>query len=167
MQLSLGSIKESTFLPFVKINIPTKRYLKAFLQNRFGEELLLSHHDPYGKCLYVLLSDNRKRKDMQPISGDYKEEMNVSLHRDAFRHYGFSISKTGVRAFNTFVEELFKEMVHSYIDGRLEVKPKLKDAIADMRIYFKIDDDDWDYESIKKDYYRYRKRNGKALLYEK
>ena len=49
----------------------------------------------------------------------------------------------------------------------MEIIPVIEANIHEVRRKLGIDIDDWDDDSLRKDYYRYRLKKGKALQYNK
>ena len=166
MQITFGDNFSTTIEAFTKIEIPTKPYIMRYLQHRFDTAVpVLTENDLFGKKLVEILS--KKRNDRNTEVAKYSTTMIVGLNKRMFLLWGWSISPTGIKSFNDHVEDLLKEICRNYLDVKIECGFKLVDAIEDFRKKYEIEDEYWDFESIKKDYYRYRQRNDGKLLYNK
>ena len=65
------------------------------------------------------------------------------------------------------MESYIKDQFYFLMDFYIEIFPSFEENLPQVRKLIGIDDEYWSDESMRKDYYRYRKESGKPLLYKK
>jgi hypothetical protein len=144
--------------------ISVKKYIRHYLQQRFGDPTLLTKDHQIGKYLYQLLGDacTRNDSDFKP----YKDTLTVKITEDVFLRKGYLLTATNVINFNNFVEEVIKNEMFLHIDVIREHRPgiKIKSAIEHVMQKMLFDENVFPYETMKKSYDRYRlKKNGEIV----
>jgi hypothetical protein len=151
---------------YIPIEIPTKKYIKAYVTAQLGEKPLMSTDHNIGSKFYDLLlhETNEDRTRFSNVRYNAKLKLYVSYH--TFYHRGAFLNQTNIKFFNLFIEKEIKSKFRHYMDFYIEILPNFMANLPMVRSLLGIDIDAWDDDSMKKDYYRYRKRNNKSLLYK-
>ena len=142
----------------LEIEIPTKLYIKRYLQVKYGETTLLTRKCLEGSFLYELLED--PRQDRNTEVGTYAHILKVSLPDRVLLRKGFYLTPTQLANWNSWMERYIKAEMRSHIDLMLRHNPaiEIRHAISDYQELYQLHDDFFPFDSIKKDYYRYRLR---------
>lgn len=149
---------------FVPVEIPTKKYIKAYVHSSFGEYPVLDRYNIIGHKLYDILCHSTNERLDQFKSMYYTEKMRIYIPIRTFRKRGAFLNHTNIKNFNLFIEQFLKERFYHIMDDLIEALPSFEMNLPEARRRLGIDIDSWSDDSMKKDYYRYRIRNGKPLL---
>jgi hypothetical protein len=143
----------------LEIEIPTKLYIKKYLNVKHGEPAILTRKDLVGAYLYELLEDPRKDRDQE--AGNFNQIITVSLPDRVLLRKGFYLTPTQICNFNSWMTRFIKLEMRNHIDLMLRQNPKLeiRQAIYDYQTTYELHDDFFPFDTIKKDYYRHRIRN--------
>lgn len=152
---------------YIPIEIPTKRYIKAFLCSKFGEKPLMSPDSKIGNKFYDLLSNKRNERKSEFANKRYNARIRLFVSYHTFTHRGANLHETNIKNFNLFVEKEVKDQFYFLMDTYIEMLPSFEGNLPQVRQRLGIDLEDWSDDSMKKDYYRYRLEQGKSLLYDK
>lgn len=138
------------------ISIITKPYIKRFLINTYG--------NPANVCSSPILREKLNNSLIKPIRRHdkvydkklkgYTENIDVVISADQFYRYGWELSNTDMISFNKLAEQEIKLIMRNFVSTCLVLKMPVKDAIELFQEHYEFDDDDWNYQSIKKDFYR-------------
>lgn len=152
---------------YIPIEIPTKKYIKAYLINEFGERPVMNSNTPIGSKLIDLLQHQftSECEEIDNIRYDARVKLFISKH--TFLHRGAFITKNNLKVFNIFCTRQIKERFRFAMDFYFEVDPSFTTNLPYVRKQLGIEIESWDDDSMKKDYYRYRKATGKPLLYKR
>lgn len=149
------------------VEIPTKKYIKAFIISKFGEKPLMNNTNSFGCKLHDLLQQQYDDSCKEPENIRFDCRMKLYISQHTFHHRGAFISYMNVRSFNKYCESQIKEIFQQCMDFYLEINPSFMFNLLKVKEKLGIDIDDWDDQSMQKDYYRYRKAKGRELLYNK
>jgi hypothetical protein len=164
---------------YIPIEIPTKRYIKAYVISKYGEKPLMVQESEVGKKLYNLLYRIPKPKNddapVRPLNerkkafsnARYNERIRIYIPMHTFRQRGCHLNETNVKDFNLFLEKIIKSRFYFMMDLYCEFLPSFTANLPEVRKRLGIDVDAWDDDSMRKDYYRYRKESGLPLFYDK
>jgi len=152
---------------YIPVEIPTKRYIRAFVLAKFGDKPMMSTQHEIGSKFYDLLNHhtNERKSEFANIRYNSRLKLYVSYH--TFRQRGANLNETNIKNFNIYIEREIKECFRFYMDFYIEILPSFEANLPVVRRKLGIDIEDWNDDSIRKDYYRYRKRTGKPALYAK
>jgi len=152
---------------YIPIEIPTKKYIRAFIINQLGDKPFMTPDNIIGNKFFDVLerSTNERRTEFSAKHYNSKIRVYISLH--TFRQRGSFLNETNVKNFNGFLQLLIKERVRFLLDFYVREYKSFEKALVEVRAVMKLNDEDWDTESIRKDYYRYRLKNNLPLLYQK
>jgi hypothetical protein len=90
------------------------------------------------------------------------KEIVLRLQGRALRQNRFFTSKAHVSAFNIMLHRMLTMQIFSYLDARPDESKKAN--INKFRAIMGIDEDEWAYETIKKNYWRYRQKNDNKVF---
>lgn len=135
----------------IQLDIPVKKYIKKYFENKFGTPVSLTRRDKYGTLLYNLLEREDHKRDSEHC--EYPEMLNVSLSSEFYHRRGSSLSITNVKYFNSFAEDEFKTFFRMYVFCRIDTinGTKKKSAIESFMQMMKLTENEFPYESAKKD----------------
>lgn len=151
---------------YIPIEIPTKRYIKAFILSQLGDKPVIDRYSVIGEKLSDLLS-YKTNSERTKFSSKLNVHVRVYISYRLFKNRGCRLNETNLMYFNSFMEDYIKELFYFYMDFFIEILPSFKTNLPTVRKLLGIDDTDWDDDAMQKDYYRYRKRKNKVLLYKK
>lgn len=152
---------------YYALEIPTKKYIKAYIQYKFGEKPIINKGNHIGNKLYDLLKRQTAEFVFNFSSVQYNTSVTIFITNSAFYRRGGNLTEYDVKNFNLFIEEEIKRNYRMLMDILIDMRPSFEANLPEVRKRIGIDLEAWDTESIKKDYYRYRKRQGMPLLYKK
>lgn len=148
---------------YVSVVIPTKPYLKAWILNELGETPLMNYKHHIGSKLVDLLEYKRNWRPNEYAPHNYPAQLKVYISRFVFQNHGCHLNETNIIRFNSYLEEYFKSMVHWKLDVFVLLTENLDASMELLRDQLKLDEEVFPYELLKKDYYRYRKKNGQLF----
>ncbi|HRH59779.1 MAG TPA: hypothetical protein PL045_04370 [Chitinophagaceae bacterium] len=151
------------------IDIPTRPYIRAFIHSRMGPQPIMNGLDDYGIGRYfLLLLKNKKNYDKKKFAKKgYTDTMRIYINMYTFNKRGCNLHETNIRDFNLFVRDKVKSRLYELMDDYIEICNSFNVALSFTRRKLEISDDDWDDDSIRRDYHRYRVRNNLPLIYNK
>jgi hypothetical protein len=147
------------------VKVPVKLYIKGFLENEYGQPCPMTRADNIGKHFYKLLEDHNQNHDSRYPGFPCVAELGITER--VVLDQGSYLTKTNIIEFNNFMTEHIQAKWRDFIDTALRFKPsmEIKDAIAHFLQEYGLHQDNLPFETIKKDYYRYRCRtNGQLRL---
>lgn len=137
--------------------IPVKPYVRKYLENCFGTPVLMRKDSAIGMYFYQLVDDPTERRNSE--YGGFQDQVLITITEDVFLRKGCVLTDTNIIRFNNFVEEHLKMQLRIMIDTLIEFQEvKIKDAIMVVYDKFNMDETVLPYETLKKDYYRWSKR---------
>lgn len=141
---------------FATITIQVKPYVKRFLEINFGNPADFT----YDRQAYRMLRDclrkqstryDRKYKDDLYFHGD---KIDILISEDDFYRFGWEITKTDTINFGRFFEERAKALMRSMVGVYISLGLPFNISINRFQEQFSFSENEWTYESIKKDFYR-------------
>lgn len=150
----------------IAVEIPVKKYIKAYIISKLGAEPKITRDNIIGSKLMDLLQ-HKTNPYRSEFSTRYTEKLTIYLPMRTFMRYGCNLHETNIKDFNNFLEDIIKDKYYEMMDDAINVFPSFEANLDGIRLKLGINDDDWSTDSMKKDYYRYRKQKGKPLLYKK
>ena len=153
---------------FVPVEIPTKKYIKAYIISKLGSQPIMSTRgNSIGHKLHDLLEHSTNERASVFTSKHYTEKIKVYIPVNRFKQRGANLNETNIKNFNIFVENELKDRFHTLMDDLISVLPNFQSNLPEVRKRIGIDIEAWSDDSMSKDYYRYRIATGKSLLYTK
>lgn len=151
---------------YYPIEIPTKKYIKAYILHQLGDKPVINTQHRIGNKLYDVLTKTTNERRTEYSNVRYNTMIKVYVNHHIFNHQGGTLNETNIKNFNLFMEDEIKSAYRMLMDFYIDLLPSFEANLPEVRKRIGIDLDNWDTDSIKKDYYRYRKKTGKALLYK-
>ncbi len=143
---------------FIPVDILTKKYIKAYLVYRLGEKPILSSDNLFGNKLYDLLLHQTNPHADRFANKRYDDILRVYIPMHVFRTRGGNLNEENTKNFNRFAEQLLKQRYYEVMDDCMELLPVFVANLPQARRKLGIDIEAWSDDSMKKDYYRYRKQ---------
>lgn len=142
-------------MDYIDINVPTKAYLKKYMESEYGNPITMTRGDKYGSLLLLMLEKNSREYDWN--FQHCKSSMTIRLKTKWYHRKGTDFSKTNILYLNTIIEADFKMMMRTYVYAKLDHFPpqKKKDAILSFLTLWGVTHDEMPYETAKKDIDRY------------
>ncbi len=141
-------------MPFT-IELPTKPYVKQFLELNYGFPVDLKQD----RVLYLnfrrCLKKPNKRYDYKRknIPSLYSEVARIVISEDDFYRYGWELTRTDIISLGKEFEERAKFFMRNILSLYMNLMSK-KDSIYKFQSRFGFSEEIWSYESIKKDFDR-------------
>ena len=151
---------------YIAIDVPVKSYIKAFIIFEMGEAIKLSpgQHVISNKIYDLLEHSQNHHRTIAHCK--YSDVIRIFISFETFRRRGHHLNHSNIRSFNRFVEKLIKFRFNTLMDDLIEILPSFENNLPEVRRRMGIDLESWSDDSMKKDYYRYRIRKNKPLLYK-
>lgn len=111
-------------MTFVKVQIPVKRYVKRFLEVKYGEPALLQRNDNIGKYFYELVDHPNQERDSRIKLSRYTDHVTIGITKTIFLQRGYVLTPTNVVAFNNFVEDHISVALEYFVCGAVIVGEK-------------------------------------------
>lgn len=140
------------------VTVPVKPYVKRFLESNFGDPVNFIKHPREKDLFYRMLKrPNNHRNTM------YKEDMNklsgnvsVLISESCFYRHGWELSKTDTIAFGKHFERNAKMVMRTVVGTYISFGMPINEAIISFQEVFKMEEEYWSFDSIKKDFFRYK-----------
>lgn len=152
---------------YVPIDIPTKKYIKAYVIGRLGEQPVMDPRHHIGNKLFSLLRSKKNERKTEFANERYNAKLRIYISRHVLKNQGCNLNESNIKLFNSYLEAYIKGQLYFMLDFYTEILPSFEANLPLVRKHLRIDLEHWEDESIKKDYYRYRKSNGLPLMYNK
>jgi hypothetical protein len=142
---------------YISVKIPVQHFLKKFV----ARKMEVSPFQIQNKCHISALFLEPMKKDYMPTREELKAKFNdwieCQMNTSIIKEKKFQIDKDVVLRIDSLLKELFfDEMVH-FVSSLTESQAVLiQDAIFQFMNYYDLIDDDIQFETLKKHYYRYR-----------
>lgn len=141
----------------MKVVIPVKKIVKTYLMNKFGKcEIPLRNNTAIGKYFYSLLQDGCRLWNKKC---NYPDQFIFIIEEGVILRKGSVLNDNEIIQFNNFIESLAKTELFTMIETILDIeKREIRHAIHEAVKRVNIYDDVYNYEAIKKAFYRYRQK---------
>ena len=141
--------------------VPVKPYVKRFVENNYGCPADFRNHPRENEMFRRML-----KKPCSDLDYQYSEELQkhsvkleiVISERDFFRS-GWEMSKTDIIAFGKFFERNAKWLMRSVVSTYTSFGMQEYNAITKFQKRFQMEEEYWPFDSIKKDFYRFKNLN--------
>jgi hypothetical protein len=141
---------------YFPVDIPTKKYIRAYIYKELTKKPLLNNESLIGNKLFDLLQHHTNEQGSRITSKHYDCTIRVYVSKYVFDRRGANLNATNVKNFNLFLQHLVKLQVRFMLDLFMKQTNSITQSLAKVREEMQIDIEDWDCDSIKKDYYRWR-----------
>ena len=138
------------------VSIAVKPYVKRFLVIECGEPADLSVFpdlkDYFRK--FLRKPNNRYRNKYRESICGYSETIDIAISEDDFYRYGWELTQTDTVSFGKLVEYKAKCLSRTIIGVSFALGFEIKSGINRFQERFGFTEEDWQYDTIKKDFYR-------------
>lgn len=140
------------------VTIPVKPYVKRYIELNYGNPTdFYPYPDIQREFLRCLRKPTTRRdKQFEDKLCTYTESIDILISQDHFYRYGWDVSKTDVVVFGKKFETEIKCKMHNTVNAYRGLGLSIKDSILRFQSHFGMEEEYWNYESIKKEYYRRR-----------
>ena len=140
------------------VSIPVKLYVKRFLENNYGNPIDF-HSFPRENEMFKRML----KKPCYDEEHKYKNELCRQTHsveilitdRDFYRH-GWELSKTDIVSFGKYFEKHAKWLMRTVVSTYVSFGTPIDRSIINFQSRFRLEEEYWSFDSIKKDFYRLR-----------
>lgn len=139
------------------VEVGCKPYVKRFIENNCGDPADLRKIPELHNAFMFLLKKKTAHYESMEI-GNYQSTIKVLISEDDLYRYGWELTKSGTVLFNRKVERLAKFVMRQFIGLNSSFKIPVSNSIREFQEKFGYTEDEWSYESIKKDF----DRNGRV-----
>jgi hypothetical protein len=141
------------------IPIPCKNYIKKYYSAAYGDVIPLEHQSDWGNTILTKMAYpplvRMNRKNLNLVSGEYKEEIKFSLPIDLLYRIEDKLSDQQTYSINRFLEESLKEDLYLVIKIGSFFGVQIVTIIETFGERFNIDlGEELTLSALKKDYYR-------------
>lgn len=150
---------------YIPIEIPTKKYVKAYLIGLFGDKPVMTSKNNIGSTFTDLLQHVYNDDCIEIPNTRLETRIKLYVSQHTFRQRGAFLNQINIKKFNGFCEKEIKQRFREHMDFYLGIHPSFIANLPAVRRKLCIDIESWDDDSMNKDYYRYRKENNLPLLY--
>lgn len=147
------------------VDVWVKPYVKKYLENNFGSPVDLRTKE--GNMFYDLLQLSLQRplhafKRRNQPNTFLTAETRIVIDEDTFHRYGFDMNKKNMMRFNAFIEKHIKLQARIYIGFNRSLGVPVSVSIPKFQETFGFTEDDFPYDTIKKDF----DRNGDFINFD-
>ena len=143
------------------VTIPCKSYVKRFLENNYGNPVDFRNHPRENEMFNRML-----KKPCLDDENKYKKELSLHTHfveiviseRNFYRH-GWELSKTDIVSFGKYFEKHAKMLMRSVISTYVSFGIPTNISIVKFQDRFHMEEEYWPFESIARDFSRYKANN--------
>lgn len=140
------------------ITVPVKPYVKRFLENNYGSPIDFHNHPHENDLFMRMLKKPSYIKDhmYQPDMSKFSCCVVIEISERCFYRNGWEISKTDIIAFGKHFERMAKMMMRTIVGVYISFGMPTNVAIAKFQTTFKMEEEYWAFDSILKDFFRYK-----------
>lgn len=136
------------------VQIPVKKYIKAYLENNCGSPADLSHLPDIKDMFEGCLMFPRFNRDKH-IKCNYTDSVDIYISNDHFYRYGWQLSKTDTIRFNQKCEAFIKFNSRQFILANHSMGMPVSVCIREFQSIYQFDEDSFSFQTIKKDFERH------------
>ena len=138
------------------VTIPVKPYVKRFLTINYGDPADFTTDPEINRFFLNLLRRPCTYRDKQYSDQifSYTEKIEVLISQHDFYRFGWELTRTDIVAFGKRFEDKAKCLMRSFVGVyvALGIPPYI--SINKFQQRFQFDENSWQFETIKKDFYR-------------
>ena len=144
------------------MTIPVPTYVKKFLTQKYGEALFISKKTTLGIHLLELLEKEFDPKSIYPVLGNDCYRINLSEYYANTK--GVVINPMRANDIANYLDRLFREQLFDFMKIHKYQHGQELPAIRIFLDYHGITEDDLKYDSIYRDYKRYKKKEERTKI---
>lgn len=135
------------------VKIRVKPYVKAYLKNNCGDPCDLDHMPSIKEEFLMLFRNPSHRMDNCSIN-KLNSELNIIISEDNFFRSGWELTQTNMIRFNSIIEKRVKFIMRQFVGVNSSLGIPVSECIRQFQEVFGFTEDEWSFDSIKKDYQR-------------
>jgi len=138
--------------------IPVKPYVKSFLENNYGNPVNFNNYPRENEFFLKMLKKPTTDKDYmyQPDLSRYFTTVRIEISERTFYRYGWELSKTDNIVFGKHYERHAKMLMRTIVGTYVAFGMPINIAILRFQKRFNMREEDWSFETIVKDFFRYK-----------
>ena len=137
------------------VTVSVKPYIKKFIENNCGEPADIKMLPAIHTYMVTLLCKPSKRFERRINNNLYSDQVDIAISEDEFNRYGWELTKTDTVKFNQRIEGLIKISSRLFISNNKKLGVPVARSIKEFQCLFDFSEDDFPYETIKKDFVRH------------
>lgn len=143
------------------ITVPVKPYVKRFLENNFGNPVNFKFHPNEKEFFFRMLKKPNRHYDSKYLNDmpRFLTFVSVEIPESSFYRHGWEISKTDTIAFGKHFERKVKMLMRTIVGTYISFGMPVNVAIFNFQQRFKMEEEYWSFDSIQKDFLRFRSHN--------
>ncbi|WP_286432595.1 hypothetical protein [Myroides odoratimimus] len=141
----------------MQIIIPVPTYLKKYLCVKYGNIKHVSKRTSLGIYLLDLLETDFNPKEILPTTGD--DAYILDLSEFYANTLGVSLNVAKINNISNYLDKIFREHLFEFILIHKERTGRELPAIREFLEYYSITENDFKYETLYRDYKRFKERN--------
>lgn len=153
------------------INIPTKPYIKKYLEALYGSPVVFTQENYFGTSVLAYLDKKFYARETEELTfrkwDKFTENLTIFLPRWWLlqSHFGKDLPRQNIIYLNKHFENRFEEDLYKHVKGRVRTGGQLKDAMEEFCKDHGIElEYDISYESLKKKEQRAREKFQKNFI---
>jgi len=143
------------------VTVPVKPYVKRFLENNYGNPIdfrcFPRENEMFKRMLKKPCYDMERMYKTELCLHTQLVEISIS-DRDFYRH-GWELSKTDIISFGKYFERNAKMLMRSVVSTYISFGIPTNIAIVKFQNRFQMEEEYWPFESILKDFCRFKNNN--------
>lgn len=142
---------------YFTIQIPVKPYVRKFLETNFGNPVNFNGHPEDIEFFNRMVSKKCQRWDSKIPDALFVnlDLVDILISEDFLYRYGWEMTKTNTIRFGKHYEIRVKVFMRMFIGTATACGMQLRQSIRKFQSLYEFSEDDWNYEAIKKDFYRH------------
>lgn len=140
------------------ITVPVKPYVKRFLENNYGSPVNFRNH-PREKDFFIRML-HRPAKEYETrynlVMTKFSTSVSVEISENCFYRHGWEISRTDTVAFGKYFERNAKMIMRTMVGTYISFGMPISEAILTFQEHFNLQEEYWTFDSIKRDFFRYK-----------
>lgn len=142
------------------VTVPVKPYVKRYIELNYGNPADFSSDASLQKLVHKCLSNPSTRYENKYENKlcTYTERIGIAISEDYFYRYGWQFTYTEIVNFGKTFEFVIKTKMILIVGTYTGMGLSFRHAIERYQERSGLSEQDWPYESIKKDYYRNKPR---------
>ena len=144
------------------VTVPVKPYVKRFIENNYGCPVDFRNHPRENEMFRRMLKKPCRDGENKFVHGTSPNATSVEIlvPGRSFDRYGWELSKTDTVRFGKHFEARAKLLMRTAVGTYVSFGAPTNIAIAKFQERFNMEEEYWPWESILKDFMRFRKNNG-------
>lgn len=140
------------------VTIPVKPYVKRFVELNYGLPADFTNFPDLYKEVQIRLRKPETQYDrkLETKLCTYSETLEIVISQDLFYRHGWEFSRTDIVSFGKIFENTLKSKMHTAVTVYRGIGVSTKDSILRFQDNYRMEEEYWPFDSIKKEYSRKR-----------